>query len=231
MRHEEPIDLFGITAELQTIICAKAIRFMDNGYPDLTSLQYLEHIPENIEVWPYSKRNQAHDPQRTILTFYEEDQLLYRNLNRIDVVISHLSLYYAATGFDISPCIDARVQSQKAALLTNALVNAAFMTNGIRVIPSLRTGGIETLDVLKCYPRNICYAYGALGCNQRYQTLAGCITALKLMLCEPSQVLVYGKPSREDQSIFAERGIPISVFADYQMNCRLRATERNTTNV
>lgn len=231
MGRQEKINFFKIAARLQTIICERKVPFLSNGYPDLTMFQYPQKMPEHIEVWPYSKRNQAQDPKRTIITFYEDDFLLYRDLNRIDTVIENLSLYYAATGFDISPCVDSLLKRQRAALLIDTLTNALIMSNGIHIIPSLRTGGIETVDVLKCYPRNICYAYGALGCSQQFQNYAEYLTALKLMLCEPSQLLVYGKLTQKDKAIFAERNIPIREFLDYQRRRRMETKERQKQNV
>jgi len=225
------VNFFKIADFFQSLLKGSGVSFYSNGYPDLTAFQYVKTLPQTLEVLPYSKRNQAIDPSKTILTFFEDDGLLYRNLNAIDKVASHLSLYYAATGFDISPCINYDPAVQKAAMLINALTNGLFMVNGIRVIPSLRTGDTSTVNVLKCYPKNVCFAFGVLGCNQKFKTYTQCLTALKLAMCEPSQILLYGRLSVADKEIFENWNVPCRAFLDYQTRCRHRTAERNMHNV
>lgn len=228
---KQDINMFKVAERFQTILKKSGVSFHANGYPDLTSYKYIKMLPHDLEVLPYSKRNQAKDPAKTILTFFEDDGLLYRDLNAIDKVISHLSLYYAATGFDISPCINYSLPVQKAAMLINALTNGVCMINGIRVIPSLRTGDAETVGVLKCYPQNVCFAFGALGCNQKFQSYAQCLTVLKLVMCKPSQILLYGKLSAFDKAVFENWNVPFRTFLDYQTRCRQKTAERNRRNV
>lgn len=224
------INLFTIAERFQNILMNSGVTFKENGYPDLTSYQYIEKLPHCIEVFPYSKRNQAKNPRKTALTFFEDDGLLYRDLNAIDKVVSNLSLYYAATGFDLSPCINYSHEVQNVAVLLNALTNGLFLDNGIKIIPSLRTGDVGTIDVIKCYPQNICFAFGALGCNQKFQTYAQCLSVLKLVTCKPSQILVYGKLSNSDKEIFENWNVPFRSFLDYQTCCRQRTAERNRHN-
>ena len=225
------INFFEITARFQNALHDKGVKIKDDGFPDLKPFSYSKVISKTFEMWPYSKRNQAKDPQSTILTFFEDDQLLYGYLNSIDKVTSNLILYYGVTGFDISPCITSNTAIQKAALLINALVNGILLTNNIRVIPSLRTGGPETVSALKCYPQNICYAYGSLGCGQKLLALGQQMTALKLALCKPSQVLVYGNLSATDATLFDNWNTPVLSFPDYQRESRKRSKQKGRYNV
>lgn len=231
MRNIERINLFEITERFQKRLCADGIRIRGNGYPDLTGFEYHERIASGIEVWPYSKRNQANNPQNTVITFFEDDRLLYRNLNRIDTVIANLSLYHATMGFDISPCLESNLATQKAALLVNALCNGLFLANGIQVIPTLRIGRVETLCALSCYPRNICFAYGSLGCKQRLKTLGGFIVEAKLAFCQPSMVIAYGGLSKDDRPIFKRWNVLVLDIPDYQTKTRRRSMERISWNV
>lgn len=220
------IDFFQYAAHSQRTLQAQGIRFGKDGFPDLTTFDYPRVIPRDLEVWPYNKRNQASNPSKTVLTFFESDTSLYGYINTLDKVAGNLSLYYAATGFDLSPCLNFSVKEQKAAILLNTLTNGLLLSCGIRVIPSLRIGCAETVTALKSYPRGICYAYGALGCGQRFQNIGKLITELKIALCEPSQVLTYGRLSTEDKEIFGKWNVPVVNAMDYQAYTRQRTTQR-----
>ena len=227
--HKE-INLFKYAEQAQRLLCAEGIAFYANGFPDLTKFEYIKKAPEDIELWPYNKRNQVANPRKTILTFFEADPYLYGYLNTLDKVASNLSIYYGVTGFDLSPCLDFSVPEQNAALLINALTNGLFLTRRIRVIPSLRIGNVATITALKSYPRNICYSFGSLGCNQKFQNIGRMIMNLKLALAEPSQILAYGKLSAPDANIFSNWSIPVVNRLDYQTITRKRTKERRLQN-
>lgn len=228
--HKE-INLFKYAEQAQRLLSDEGISFYNNGFPNLTKFEYIKEAPEDIELWPYNKRNQVAKPHKTVLTFFESDPSLYGYLNTLDKVASNLSIYYAVTGFDLSPCLDFSIQEQNAALLVNALTNGLFLVHGIRVIPSLRTGDVATLPALKSYPENICYAFGALGCNQKLQNIGRMLMNLKLALSEPSQILAYGKLSATDAQIFSSWNIPVINRLDYQAITRKRTKERKQQNV
>ena len=231
MNIHKDINLFRYAEQAQKLLCTEGVRFNHWGFPDLTEFQYPKEVPCDIEIWPYNKRNQASNPKKTILTFFEADPLLYGYLNTLDKVTANLSLYYGVTGFDISPCLDFSLQEQKAALLLNSLTNGLFLLHGIRVIPSLRIGSVETSIGLKSYPRHICYALGVLGCRQKHLTVGEQILELKLALCEPSQVLAYGKFSKDDGKIFRKWGIPVLDVPDYQTRTRKKSEKRRRQDV
>ena len=224
------INLFKYAEQAQQLLSDEGIVFYDNGFPDLTEFEYIKEAPDDIELWPYSKRNQVLNPRKTILTFFEADPALYGYLNSLDKVVSNLSIYYGVTGFDLSPCLDFSVAEQNAAILINTLTNGLLLTHGIRVIPSLRTGDVSTVSVLKSYPRKICFAFGALGCNQKLKNIGRQLIELKLALCEPSQILAYGKLSKIDSAIFSAWNIPVINRLDYQTCTRKREKERKFNN-
>ena len=225
------INLFRYAEEAQQLLCKEGVCFSPNGFPDLTHYTYPKTLPEDIEVWPYNKRNQAQNPSKTVLTFFEADPYLYGYLNTLDKVAANLSLYYGVTGFDLSPCLNFSIEEQNAALLLNALTNGLFLSHGIRVIPSLRIGNVETVATLKAYPNNVCYAFGCLGCNQRLQNLGRLLIELKLAMCEPSQILAYGKLSALDRNIFEKWNITVTTAMDYQTITRKRTLIRRQSHV
>lgn len=225
------INIFRYAESAQRELDRHGVGFNRYGFPDLTRFNYTQSIPADIDVWPYSKRNQASNPRKTILTFFEADPLLYGYLNSLDKVAANLSIYYAVTGFDLSPCLDFSVKEQKAALLLNALTNGLLLVNGIQVIPSFRIGSAETVTALKSYPRNICYSFGALGCNQNLQHLGRLLMELKIPMCDPSQILAYGRLSDADKAIFQRWNIPVVNALDYQTLSRRRTKQRTTHHV
>lgn len=217
MNIHKQINLFKYAEKAQRLLHERGVPFSGDGFPDLNGFDYERTIPENLQMLPYSKRNQAANPQCTILNFFEPDFLLYGYLNTLDKVAANLSVYYAVAGFDLSPCLDASIEEQKASLLINMLTNGLLMANGITVIPSMRTGNLETVThVMKSYPRNVCWVYGAHGCNQRHKGIGGMISGIKIAICEPSEVLSYGRLAESDRMLFAEWNIPVREFEDYQ---------------
>lgn len=93
-------------------------------------------------------------------------QPMVDNLNRLGEIVYELRDYFAVAGFDLSPCVNDPIEEQQLALLLNSSVNAYLMANGVQVVPSLRTGGLATLGVLRTYPEDIAYAVGVLGCHR-----------------------------------------------------------------
>lgn len=231
MARNKDMDFFGYAAQAQSLLSSNGVCFHSNGFPDLRKFRYPNTIPDDIEVWPYSKRNQAINPRKTVLTFFEDDWLLYGYLNSLDKVAANLGLYYGVTGFDLSPCLDFSIEEQNAFLLINSLTNGLFLMNGIQVIPSLRIGGIETLPALKSYPQDVCYAFGALGCGQRYQAIGRQILSLKLAFSRPNQVLAYGRLRADDERIFRQWNVPILNVIDYQTRIREKSRERTDHHV
>lgn len=225
MNIQKDIDLFRYAEHAQRELQKAGIRFGESGFPDLSAFDYPRELPADLEVWPYNKRNQAADPGRTILTFFESDPTLYGYVNTLDKVAANLSLYHAVTGFDLSPCLNFSVREQKAAILLNTLTNGLFLSRGIRVIPTLRIGSVETVTTLKSYPRNICYAFGAIGCGKRFQNIGRFITELKVAMCEPSQILAYGRLVTSDRKTFERWNIPVVEAMDYQARTRQRTMQ------
>lgn len=225
------INFFTYAEHAQKLLAREGVCFRQDGFPDLTQFEYVQTIPRDIEVWPYNKRNQAVNPRKTILTFFEADPLLYGYINTLDKVASNLALYWGVTGFDLSPCLDASCEEQKAALLLNGLTNGLFLSHGIRVIPTLRTGCVETITALESYPRNVCYAFGALGCRQKFKSIGQTILSLKIALREPSQILSYGTLSDCDRQVFSRWNIPVLSVSDYQTKSRRKTYERILQNV
>lgn len=231
MNIHKDINLFKYAEHAQQLLDKRGIAFQSNGFPDLRKFDYAKTIPDDIEVFPYSMRNQASNPRKTLLTFFESDPLLYGHLNTLDKVAANLSYYYGVTGFDLSPCLNFPIEEQNAALLINTLTNGLFLSCGNRVIPSLRIGSAGTITALKSYPRNICYAFGTLGCNQQFQHIGRVLINLKLAISEPSQVLAYGQLTSQDRAIFNGWNIPVVEKLDYQTMSRKKTKERKRKDV
>lgn len=221
MNIHKQVNLFKYAESAQRLLQSCGVPFREDGFPDLTGFRYRKTVRENVCMLPYAKRNQTADPGNTILNFFEPDSLLYGYLNTLDKVAANLAVYYAVSGFDLSPCLDSSIEEQNAALLVNTLTNGLLMAHGITVIPSMRTGNIETVTrVLESYPRNVCWSYGSHGCNRRFKRVGGLISGLKTALCEPSEILSYGKLSDSDRMLFEAWNVPFREFDDYRTATR-----------
>ena len=210
------IDFFRVANKLLAEPRIKALPFRKNGYPDLTRFKFPKFLPPDIEVWPYSKRHQARRKSRTILVFFEPDPSLYGYLNNLDALTSELRDYYAVCGFDLSPCGSDDLRGQRMMILLNHLVDAHLLTSEVNVIPSLRTGDVQTFDSLTSYPRNIAFALGSLGCAQ--VNIAHNIRNLttKVFMAEPSEILSYGFLRPEYRDTLSVLHVPFREEPDYR---------------
>lgn len=216
MKSREEIDIIEKATWLLNELKRRKIPIRSDGYPDLRGMDYALQFPDGLEIWPYEKRRQARNKGKTLLVFYEGDQNLYGYLNKLDEIIAGASGYFAVAGFDISPCVNDLIELQRMALLLNSLVNAYLMVNGIRVVPSLRTGSLSTIQALRIYPERIAYAAGVLGCHQGEKCVDEMLFKLKLMIAQPSCLAVYGTMRERDRQFLDSCDIPYVSEDDYR---------------
>lgn len=216
MSNTKNINLFQTVEFLHSEAKNQGIKFSSEGYPILHDFSFKKIIPGSIEMLPYSKRHQATKPSETILVFFENDQLLYGYLNNLSKVTNELRGYYATCGFDISPCLNDPLEQQQMALLINILVNTHFLHSGIPVIPTLRTGDVQTFNVLRAYPTNIVFSLGSIGCSQINMNRGTINLTTKIYLTEPSEIISYGSLPNKYLSALETQNIPVKQFLDYR---------------
>ena len=122
------MNLFKIAENLQQALVDAGVRFNLDGYPIIPDEMILQDYPD--EMVPFEHRNTCKDPQKTVLTHFSNDELLYRRLRRIDEDIEICKSYMGVAGFDLSPRLGWNVEQQKFNLLINQMVNTYRLYTG-----------------------------------------------------------------------------------------------------
>lgn len=225
------VNLYLLAVRLEAKLKRAGCAFSEDGYPITPREMLITDIPDDIEMYPLSKRHQATRPKCTILCAYENDHELYRFLRHFDRNLRDCLNYYGVCGFDLSPRGGMDLSHQRFHLYLNALINAYMAVNGIRVLPNWRIGDLSTLDILKIYPRNTTFSVGSLGCAKRYTTINEVILRTKLMYTCPKMLVYYGALRKEYRMIIEEFGVPVKIIMDYRTRSYLKSNQRRNCYV
>jgi len=217
MTIRKQINVFDLACRLGERLKADGITYNEWGYPDFRRISFPKDMPADCDMWPISKRHhRGLDRAKTVLCPFENDSVLYGDLNQLDDLTLEIARdYYGVCGFDLSVCVDMPVSEQKAFLLLNMLVTGYMITHGAKVIPNWRTGSAETSVALYSYPREICYAAGTLGCAQRNIGRGRLTTLRNIALTRPSFLLVYGSLRDEYRMVLEEQNVRYRVWPGY----------------
>jgi len=159
------INLIEYADDLYITLKSQGIEFNKNGLPIFPKELLLYETP--LELLPFNHRNETKDKSRTVISFYEEDEELYRHLNNLDFVAGECAGYMGITGFDLSPCIYWNIQQQKFNILLSQMITLYIVLKGSKVIPNYRIGLLETLPALLSYPKDSMFCVGSLGCSRK----------------------------------------------------------------
>lgn len=216
-KHHKGFDIFELANRLEDRLREKGVPFNQHNLPDFRCFDFPKFVPSDLEMLPLAKRHRAFDPSRTLLCAFENDRALYNHLRNLDLLINEIKRrYWGCCGFDLSVCIDGDPSEQWAYLYVNMLITGYMLVRGVRVIPNWRTGSTPTLVALESYPRDICFAAGTLGCAQRHVP-GGIVHAVqKILITDPSSVVIYGPLRKEYESVLNDWHIPYLVKKDYR---------------
>ena len=67
------VNLYALATELEKKLKVQGIQFSTEGYPIIPTEMLIKSIPEDILMYPLSKRHQSKAPKNTILCAYEND--------------------------------------------------------------------------------------------------------------------------------------------------------------
>ena len=113
-------------------------------------------------------------------------------------------------------------QLQRMNLLVSMMATVRVALSGVPIVPNFRIGAVSTVSLLALWPRGCTYVVGTLGCARGNVEHNLALLKLKLMVAEPSELLVYG-PLREEYRTELERqGVPYRVFPDRHARMRMR---------
>lgn len=196
------------------------VSFDEEGFPILPSSCYSRKEPESIVPWNH--RNAAKDKENTALCFFMNDKLLYPRFNTIKEDAEKLISYSSFISMDVTVSRNMPVEVQEFNMRLNALYSAvlALKRDGT-YIPSLRCGGVSTLNHLNRYRNPPFVAFGMHGCFHSDDTnYDSFLLRSKLMMVWPGKALLYGKPTKRDIEDLNDLGIPYRIYPDFRTSCK-----------
>ncbi len=212
------MDLFKLADELYTFLINEGIKFNIDGYPIITENMIFRALPDSIV--PFGQTYSAKDKKNTLLVSFCNDEIIYRMLMRVRNDVDYYNQFMGFGGFDLSPRINWDVSLQRFNLAVCKMADVFLAVNGIKLMPNFRTGCLDTINVLNCYPSHSWYVVGALGCANGHVPLNEMYLRAKLMITSPDHLIYYGKLKPEYSRILNEFNIPYKVFTDFQRRSR-----------
>ena len=208
------LNLFAIADKLYRRLCENGIQFNQFGYPIIPPEQLVTNIPD--EIIPFDRKNTCRNPERTILCFFRNDELLYPCLNRLDEDNEIFCNFMGVCGFDLSPRREHDIKLQNFNLLMNRMVDAYRAVHGVKILPNFRTGNLSTLASLTSVPPESCFIAGTLGCSRGYVLENSTLLKAKLLYARPQHMLIYGTLRSEYAAILDEFGQSYTIFDSWQ---------------
>ena len=191
----------------------KGVEFYDDGYPKFKPNWIIKSKP--MVIAPFNKRQYYRQNKQDIsICYFNKDEHLYPRLEKVFEEAEILMNYHSVCMMDVSISPLMLDEVQRMNLLLNLLYICVIAVNGIKIIPSFRTGNFETLCLLK---RSVGYSkywvMGAVGTqrvskNPFYEYLF----KTKCLLIMPEQILCYGQPNNNTVNCLNEFGIEFRPF-------------------
>lgn len=221
-------DIFHWTMIMQNYLNQKGVCVSNNGMPQIPEAHFLTDVPEDCDMFPITKRWFPPSKSNTILCSFEKDEYIYSHVRPIiaalekgdeqalERVLSPYRQFLAVCGFDFSVCRNSSSEEQAMFLLLSQLVNAVFALNGIRLVANFRLGTLENLGIIQNFPRNVVYATGTLGCRDHYHSIGEVSLRARILILQPTMLLVYGPIQRRYSDILDDAGVVYKNFTDYR---------------
>ena len=211
------MDEIQIIEALTKYLLERGVEFSEDGFPIFQAQWIIEDLPDAIV--PFSKRHYFKiDKKKVSICFFENDKLLYPRFNKLFKEIETLEQYHSVCMMDISVSPFMFDCVQETNLLINMLYSCVLATNGIKIIPSFRSGSFETIQILT---RNIgqvdYWIMGAIGTQKvKKNVYLDYLFESKCLILMPKRILIYGKPSKSTISCLNEYGIKYSIYKDFR---------------
>jgi hypothetical protein len=193
------------------------VKFTDDGFPLLKEEWFINNKPKIIA--PFNKRQYYRQNKKDIsICYFGKDEHLYPRLEKIFDEISILKEYHSACMMDISVSPLMHDEVQRMNLLLNLLFVCVVAVNGIKIIPSFRTGSLETLNLLmKSVGKSKYWVMAAVGTQRvRKNAFFEYLFRTKCLLIIPEHLLVYGRPNVSTSLCLNDYGIKYEVYKDFR---------------
>lgn len=201
-----------------TYLKEKGVEFFDNGYPKFKPNWIITNKP--IVIAPYNKRQYYRQNKSHIsICYFGKDEHLYPRLDKVFDEIKILKEYHSVCMMDISISPLMLDEVQKMNLLLNLLFICVIAVNGIKIIPSFRTGNFETLQLLiKSVGHSKYWVMGAVGTQRvRNNAFYEYLFRTKCLLIMPEHILCYGRPNDNTVGCLDDYGIEFKpIYKDFR---------------
>jgi len=163
-------------------------------YPIIPKDMISSDIPTSI--MPFSKAiNYRGDLSKTFICFYSPDSSFERIRRNPQLYLEFFKRTAGIIGFDFSIHSDTPIIKQKSQIYDNLALTYYYGSNGVPVIPNVRSGVDElTLEFLKCIPKNSNIALGTHGfmkeMHEKYEWY--CFIEQIIEILSPKNIIVYG---------------------------------------
>ena len=213
------LDVFMLIDDLTVYLCAKGIRFTENGLPLFEKKMFLTEAPDLIVPIQQRKNWRIKNQKKTLLSFFCGDTYIYRRLTKLIDEIDMYKEYMGVIGTDVTVTKDMDLEWQRAIILLNQLVIAVFAANGIKIVLNTRMGRAETKDMFRHIPKGIMIASGFRGGNRKYDKYDFEYISKVISFC-PSKLLIYGKCHKAILNQLKQFGIDYLMYKDFRELCR-----------
>lgn len=203
-----------IAFELESQLIQAGVAFGEDGFPIPDPAMVCHRIPTGVELHTIDRLCEAHDLKRTIGVSFLPDKLIYRRLEHLEEDIPLYRELMAFGGFDLSPRVSMPPTISRMNLLINMMATIRVGLSGVPLIPNFRTGGIASVRLLSVWPKRCPYVVGTLGCARGDVEHNLAMLKAKLLIADPSELLIYGTLQDVYRRELDEQGTPYRVFAD-----------------
>lgn len=189
--------------------------FNEDDFPVLPEGCFATTEPTYLAPWHH--RN-YYPKDKTSVCFCMPDEYIYPRFEKIFDEIEELKQYHSVCSLDLSVSKNMNHEMQAFNMLLNALYTAVLAYSGIKIIPSLRCGDEDTINLLLPYKGAPIWLLGIHGCS-RSMDLSDYdefILRCELMILWPEKLVLYGLPNKREKEVFEDLGMPYTAYEDFQ---------------
>ena len=205
-------------ADLYTSYLRKhKVKFHINGFPIFNKEWFITTKPKCIV--PFNKRHYISERKQDVaICFFDKDECLYPRLDKVFCEIDIFKQYHSVCMMDVSISPLMLDEVQRMNLLLNLLFTCVLAVNGIKIIPSFRTGNFETLLLLiQSIGYSKYWIMGAVGTQLiRRNAFYEYLFRTKCVLLNPELLLIYGKPNSNSINCLKDYRIEFKTYKDFR---------------
>lgn len=163
-----------------------------DGFPIIEKWMVADQLPKEIVQW--NQKYNCNNIKETALSFYAEDSAFNSVISYPEKYLEIFEKYACVIGLDASPYDNMPLVVQKNQIFLNLAFTYFLGRKGIKIIPNVRLGDINTLSSLAAYPKKTLIAIGTNGfVKALYNRNVFTYELNKIVeILEPSGILVYG---------------------------------------